>query len=176
MQEAITAERELTHSWYDRFNRGETLFRAAKTPVELPKADIDPASTSLDPKKIDEALGQKGEMSKGVYKVTIGRTTKMGDTEVGNTMGVNTWAAFGGSDDNAVVDGDFAVAESELQPVLKSLRSGGINVVAIHHHMSGESPRILFLHYWGRGKAIDLAGTIRKALDFTAWDGKTKSS
>jgi hypothetical protein len=60
--------------------------------------------------------------------------------------------------------------------VLKALRGGGVNVVAIHHHMTGESPRILFLHYWGRGKAEDLAGTVRKALDQTAWEGKTKSS
>ena len=91
-------------------------------------------------------------------------------------MGVNTWAAFAGSDDDSVVDGDFAVAETELQAVLKALRAGSINVVAIHHHMTGETPRILFVHYWGRGKAEDLAGTIRKALDLTAWEGRTKSS
>jgi hypothetical protein len=91
-------------------------------------------------------------------------------------MGVNTWSAFAGTDDNAVVDGDFAVAEAELQTVLKTLRAGHIDIVAIHHHMSGESPRILFLHYWGRGKALDLAATVRKALDQTAWEGSTKSS
>jgi hypothetical protein len=89
---------------------------------------------------------------------------------------VNTWSAFAGTNDNAVVDGDFAVAETELQPVLKTLRGAGVNVVAIHHHMTGETPRILFVHYWGRGKAEDLAGTIRKALDQTAWEGKAKSS
>ena len=62
------------------------------------------------------------------------------------------------------------VHADELLPVLKSLRAGGINVVAIHHHMSGESPRILFLHYWGRGKATDLAATVKKAIDLTASD------
>ena len=91
-------------------------------------------------------------------------------------MGVNTWAAFAGTDDNAVVDGDFAVTEDELQPVLKSLRGGGINVVAIHSHMTGETPRILFLHYWGRGKAAELATVVKKALDLTAWDGRTQST
>jgi hypothetical protein len=91
-------------------------------------------------------------------------------------MGVNTWAAFAGSDDDAVVDGDFAVAEGELQPVLKALRGGGINVVAIHSHMTEESPRILFLHYWGRGKAVDLGTTVKKAVDLTAWDGRTQST
>jgi len=87
-------------------------------------------------------------------------------------MGVSTWAAFGGTDADAVVDGDFAVAEGELQPVLKSLRGSGVNVVAIHSHMTGESPRILFLHCWGRGKAGDLAQAVMRALDLTAWDGK----
>ena len=72
-------------------------------------------------------------------------------------MGVNTWAAFAGSDDKAVVDGDFAMLESELQPVLKALRAGGIDVVAIHNHMTGESPRIMFLHYWGVGPTETLA-------------------
>jgi uncharacterized protein DUF1259 len=87
-------------------------------------------------------------------------------------MGVNTWAALAGSDADAVVDGDFAVAEGELQPVLKALRAGGINIVAIHSHMTGESPRILFLHYWGRGAAATLSGTLKHAVDLTAWDGK----
>jgi rhodanese-related sulfurtransferase len=78
-------------------------------------------------------------------------------------MGVNTWASFGGTDDTAVVDGDFACQENELQPVLKSLRGAGIHIVAIHHHMIHESPRYFFLHYWGRGKAMDLARAIRIA-------------
>ena len=85
-------------------------------------------------------------------------------TEVGKEMGVNTWAAFAGADNNAIVDGDFAVLEAELQPVLKSLRHDGINLVAIHSHMTSENPRILFLHYWGRGKASDLATSLKLAL------------
>ena len=80
-------------------------------------------------------------------------------------MGVNTWAAFAGSDDQAVVDGDFAMLESELQSVLKALRSHGINIVAIHNHMTMESPRIIFLHYWGIGSAANLAKGIKVALD-----------
>lgn len=84
---------------------------------------------------------------------------------VGNEMGVNTWAAFAGTDDEAVVDGDFAMRESELQAVLKSMRASGINIVAIHQHMTDETPRILFLHYWGKGKAVDLAKGVKAALD-----------
>jgi hypothetical protein len=80
-------------------------------------------------------------------------------------MGVNTWAAFVGSDGKAVVDGDFAMLEPELQGVLKALRGAGINIVAIHQHMSGEVPRVLFLHFWGVGPAESLAKGIKAALD-----------
>jgi hypothetical protein len=133
--------------------------------------------SKIDAAKLDGVFGVKGQSKDGMYKATMGRKTKApcGCT-IGKAMGVNTWAAFGGADENAVVDGDFAVAEGELQPVLKVLRGGGINIVAIHSHMTGESPRILFLHYWGRGKATDLAATVKKALDLTAWDGATTST
>jgi hypothetical protein len=80
-------------------------------------------------------------------------------------MGVNTWGAFAGSDDKAIVDGDFAMREGELQNVLKTLRKAGINIVAIHQHMVGEEPRIMFLHYWGIAPANDLAKGLRTALD-----------
>jgi hypothetical protein len=133
----------------------------------IPKSDIDPSKTGLDPKLIDAALGKSGELNAGVYKVTFGRTTKMHGMTAGNAMGVNTWAAFAGSDQNALVDGDFAMLEGELQNVLKALRKAGIYVVAIHNHMTGESPRIIFLHYWGVGPAAQLAAGLRGALDQT---------
>ena len=132
---------------------------------EIPKADLDPAKTSLDPKNIEGIMGAKGQMGSGVYKITIGRTTKMGGHEVGNAMGINTWAAFVGSDQQAVVDGDFVMLEKELQPVLKALRGAGINVVAIHNHIETENPRIVFLHYWGVGPTSDLAKGLKAALD-----------
>ena len=132
---------------------------------EVPTADIDPAKTSLAPEKIEAVLGTKGDFKDGVYKVVIGRTAQMHGTDIGNTMGVNTWAAFAGSDDKAVVDGDFAMLETELQGVLKALRSAGINIVAIHQHMTGESPRVMFLHYWGVGSTAALAKGLKAALD-----------
>jgi hypothetical protein len=134
---------------------------------EMPKADIDPAKSTLDPAKIDAVLGHKGDLAGGVYKVVVGRTTRMHGHAVGATMGVNTWAAFAGADDKAVVDGDFAMLEPELQGVLKALRAAGIAVVAIHQHMAGEQPRIVFLHYWGVGPTADLAKGLRAALDVT---------
>ena len=131
---------------------------------EVVLADIDPTKSTLDPKKVEAILG-KGDLNNGVYKVTIGRETKMHGYTAGNAMGVNTWAAFAGSDDKAVVDGDFAMLESELQPVLKALRGAGINIVAIHQHMAGEVPRILFLHFWGVGPSESLAKGVKAALD-----------
>jgi hypothetical protein len=137
---------------------------------EVLRADLDPARTSLAPAKIEAVLKYKGNLKDGVYKVVIGRSTKMGGHNVGKAMGVNTWAAFVGSDDKALVDGDFAMLESEVQPVLKALRGGGIDVVAIHNHMTGESPRIIFLHFWGIGSTETLAKTLRAALDQTKHD------
>ena len=99
-------------------------------------------------------------------KFVFGRPAKMAcGCDVGKEMGVNTWAAFAGTDDNALVDGDFAATEDELQTVLKMLRTEGINIVAIHHHMTGETPRYLFLHYWGKGSAAALAGSLKQALN-----------
>jgi hypothetical protein len=132
---------------------------------EIPRVVLSPAQTSLDPKVIENILGAKGQIGNGVYKVTIGRTTTMHGHEVGNAMGVNTWAAFVGSNEQAVVDGDVAMLEDELQAVLKALRGAGINVVAIHNHMTMEMPRIVFLHYWGVGPIRELAKGLKAALD-----------
>jgi hypothetical protein len=140
---------------------------------QVPKADIDPAKSTLDPNKIDAVLGEKGELKDGVYKVVFGRSTRMGGSEIGNTMGVNTWAAFAGADDKAVVDGDFAMMESELQDVIKALRGADINVVAIHQHMINEKPRVMFLHFWGIGRTEDLAKGVRTAIDKTSTRTKT---
>ena len=140
---------------------------------EIPRADIDPAKSTLDAKKLDavfDGRGAPGDYKDGVYKVVIGRSTKMGGHQMGKAIGVNTWAALAGSDDRAVIDGDFAMQESELQAVLKTLRKNGINIVAIHQHMTGEQPRILFLHYWGIGKATDLASAVVAALKETKHD------
>jgi hypothetical protein len=140
-------------------------------PASASGAPALPAKSAIDGAKLDAVLGVKGTAKDGMYKATVGRrATASCGCSVGKAEGVNTWAAFAGSDEVAVVDGDFAVSEAELQPVLKALRAGGIDIVAIHHHMTGETPRILFLHYWGRGKAADLAAVVRKALDLTATD------
>ncbi|MCK9607975.1 hypothetical protein A1359_15750 [Methylomonas lenta] len=136
---------------------------SAKTHVK-PKS-FDAGKTSLDPKPIETIIGAPVEKTGEVYKVTIGRTTQMDGHPVGKTMGVNTWAVFAGSNDKAIVEGDFAVLETKLQGVLKALRGAGIAITTIHNHMVGESPRIVFLHYWGEGIASDLAKAFKAALD-----------
>jgi hypothetical protein len=122
-------------------------------------------TSSVTQQPLEAILGQ-GQTKDGMFKAVIGRSTKMPcGCSVGKEMGVNTWAAFYGSDDHCLVDGDFAVLEGELQAVLKSLRSSGINIVAIHSHMEGETPRVLFLHYWGVGPATELARAVKAALE-----------
>ena len=135
---------------------------------DRPAARIDPDRGLLDPARLDAELGLEGALGDGVYRVAVGRRATMEGMKAGNAMGVGTWAAFAGSDTRAVVDGDFAVLEDELQPVLKALRAARIDVVAIHQHMTGEVPRILFVHYWGVGPSRALARGIRSALDRTS--------
>jgi hypothetical protein len=142
---------------------GEVFAKLKETPSPATQPKINPAESKLDTKKIAEILGQ-GELNGGVFKVTIGRTAKMHGQDIGKSMGVNTWAAFAGTDARAVVAGDFAMHEDELQPVLKALRGAGIQIVSIHNHMTMESPRIMFLHYWGTGPAEKLAHGVKGAL------------
>jgi hypothetical protein len=127
-----------------------------------------PADSSLVSEGIEKILGYPGQTQSGMVKVVIGRRVTMPcGCDAAKEMGVNSWAAFAGAPENAFVDGDFSVLESELQDVLKTLRSGGINIVAIHHHMTDEKPRYLFVHYWGKGAVGELAKVLRSALDKT---------
>src|SRR5467141_1166923 len=134
-----------------------------------------PEKNSISAAPLNEIFGVQGEVKDGMVKFKIGRPAKMHGVKIDKDMGVNTWAAFAGSDDNAVVDGDFAVTEDELQSALKALRVGGINIVAIHSHMTHEQPRILFFHYWGRGSAKDLANTLKGGLLATGLSGVSAS-
>jgi hypothetical protein len=121
----------------------------------------------LDTAKLAQIIGHQGEQSGQVYKITVGRddlnVKDMGAT-INARMGLNTWAAFYGADANAEIAGDVAMLAGEVTPVLKALRGNGLNVVAIHQHMTGE-PAIYFLHYWGTGSAAHLAEGFRAALN-----------
>jgi uncharacterized protein DUF1259 len=134
------------------------------TPAVAPAA----AAPPLDTAKIAQIVGAQGEQTGAVYKITIGRDdlklTEMG-APINARMGLNTWAAFVGTNDNAAVAGDVAMLGNEVTPVLKALRKNGLDVVAIHHHMIETSPTIYFLHYWGTGPAAKLATSFKAALN-----------
>ncbi|HLY38334.1 MAG TPA: DUF1259 domain-containing protein [Candidatus Binatia bacterium] len=137
--------------------------RKIPTPAEGFGGPAIPAANSIDPKALEAILGAQAQAKDGMAKFVFGKKTKAHGMDLGAEMGVNTWAAFAGSPQAAVVDGDFAMLESELQGVLKALRAADINIVAIHSHMTHEEPRIMFLHYWGKGPAEQLAGAIKAA-------------
>jgi hypothetical protein len=121
----------------------------------------------MDAAQLARIIGHEGEQNGAVYKITIARPdialTEMGAT-INARMGLNTWAAFYGSDAEAVVAGDVAMLPAEVTPVLKALRANGLDVVAIHHHMTGVEPTVIFLHYWGKGPAQKLATGVKAAV------------
>src|SRR5207244_3377443 len=124
--------------------------------------------STLDTAKLAQIVGTQGEQNGAVYKITVGRDdlklTEMG-AKINSRMGLNTWAAFFGSDANAEIAGDVAMLAREVTPVLKALRANGLDVVAIHHHMTTTQPTIYFLHYWGTGPADKLANGFKAALN-----------
>ena len=125
---------------------------------------------TLDSASLARIVGYQGEQNGAVYKITIGRPDiplKDKGAAINSRMGLNTWAAFYGNDSDAVIAGDVAMLDYEVTPVLKALRANGLDVVAIHHHMTGIDPPVFFLHYWGKGSAQKLATAFRAALDRT---------
>jgi hypothetical protein len=141
---------------------------------------VEPSITAgqIDTAKIAQITGHQGEQNGAVYKITVGRDDlklkEMG-APINARMGLNTWAAFFGSNANAEIAGDVAMLSSEVTPVLKALRANGLNVVAIHNHMMGTQPTIYFLHYWGTGPAEKLANGFKAALNELG-KGKTASA
>ena len=133
-------------------------------------APADSVPNTIDTARIAEILGHEGEMSRGVYKVTIGRpdvSATAHGVPLAAFSGFNTWAAFQGTPEEAAVAGDFAMLADEVAAVIESLVDSGVEVVSVHQHMLHEEPRIFFLHYWGRGPAEELARAVRAALDRT---------
>ena len=138
-------------------------------------APLSSGGAAIDTAKIAQIVGHTGEQSGTVYKITVGRddlAMKDHGAKINARMGLNTWAAFYGTQEDAVVAGDIAMLESEVTPVLKSLSKNGIDVVAIHHHMTEEKPLVIFLHYWGRGPADKLANSFKAALDELGKDAR----
>ncbi len=146
------------------------------SPAPAPAAAAAAPPATMDTARLAQIVGTPGEQTGAVYKITVGRDdlklSEMG-APINARMGLNTWAAFVGTNDKAAIAGDVAMLASEVQPVLKALRKNGLDVVAIHHHMTGAEPTIYFLHYWGTGPAEKLASGFKAALSET---GKPKST
>jgi hypothetical protein len=141
-----------------------------KSTIRATSASAAPAAapaTTIDTAKLAQIVGTQGEQTGAVYKITIGRDdvklSEMG-APINARMGFNTWAAFVGTNENAAVAGDVAMLANEVTSVLKALRKNGLDVVAIHHHMTDTRPSIYFLHYWGTGPAEKLATGFKAAL------------
>ena len=157
----------------------EDLARRVKPAVELidravarapapPPPPAAPAPPTIDGAALTKMIGHPGEQSGPVYKITIGRSdldVREHGATINARMGLNTWAAFAGTDADAMVAGDVAMLAAEVTPVLKALRANGLEIVAIHHHMIGVEPDVIFLHYYGTGPAAKLAAGVRAALD-----------
>jgi len=145
----------------------DLIGKGGSPPAATPPASAAAPATTIDTAKLAQIVGTQGEQTGAVYKITIGRDdlklTEMG-APINARMGLNTWAAFVGTNDNAAVAGDVAMLATEVQPVLKALRKNGIDVVAIHHHMTSTQPTIYFLHYWGTGPTDKLATAFKAAL------------
>jgi hypothetical protein len=127
-----------------------------------------PSIGQIDASAIEQIVGQPAPVSQGVPKVTIGRNASMHGVNIAGSMGLTTWAAFVGTDQVAVMDGDFIMAGAEVQPVLKALRMAHVHIVALHSHMIGETPSLYFTHFWAKGTSADLARGLRGALDAQA--------
>ena len=155
------------------------LAKRAKPAVDLIDRDVargtsttsaPPAAAppSLDGAALSKIIGAPGEQNGPIYKITIGRpdiALREHGAVINARMGLNTWAAFAGTNDDAMVAGDVAMLPAEMTPVLKALRANNLSVVAIHHHMTSVEPTVVFLHYYGTGPAAQLARGVRAALD-----------
>ena len=125
------------------------------------------AAQGLDTAKIDEAMGRSGQKTGDVYRLGFPRTdlhVSIAGVEIKPGLALGSWAAFSGNDNDSVVMGDLVLLENELTPVMKKLRAVGFDITAVHNHVLNETPRVIYLHYRGHGKSVDLAKSLQAAL------------
>jgi len=150
-----------------------TALAESRTPLQAPAAATPAPAIELDTAQLDQIIGAKGQANGGVYQFGVPRRDPIteGGAQVApaGPMGVATAINFqptGGG--KAAITGDFVLTAEEVNPVIKVLRSNGIEVTAIHSHMLSEQPRLIFLHFWANDDALKLARGLRAALDKTA--------
>jgi hypothetical protein len=133
----------------------------------VPPAAAGSAGFGLDTARLASALGYAGKVTGGVYQVSVPRAEQVrtGGMEIPPAMGVATALNFQPTDKGkAAITGDFVLTADEVNPVIRSLREGGIEVTALHSHMLGEEPRLYFMHFWANDEAMKLARTLHAAL------------
>jgi Domain of Unknown Function (DUF1259) len=124
-------------------------------------------SQGLNTSAIDQALGRSGQKTGDVYKLGFPRTDlhiTVRDLVIKPGLALGSWAAFTGTDENAMVMGDLVLLEEELNPVMDKLRSSGFEITAVHNHLIGERPHVLYMHYMGHGPTVQLAISLKAAL------------
>jgi hypothetical protein len=122
---------------------------------------------AVTPAPIDQALGRSGQKTGDVYRVSFPRTdlhVSVKGVAIKPGLALGSWAAFLGTDDNAMVMGDLVLLEDELNPVMAKLRSSGFEISAVHNHLMEETPKVL---YMGHGPATQLATSLRAALSLS---------
>ncbi len=125
---------------------------------------------------LDAIVKHSGTVNGPTYKYTVGRadlTIMAMGAEMTASIGLNSWASFAGNHDQAHIAGDIAMLQPEVNPVINVLRQHGLEVVALHNHMLGDDPHMIFLHYYGRGPAATLARGFRAALNELGKHGKS---
>jgi len=145
----------------------EALGQTKTPPAPPPPVGAAPA-LDLDTAQLAQVLGAHGRANGGVYQVGVPRAgdVTLDGVVVPPPMGVATAINFQATGaTTAVATGDFVMIASEVNPVLRALRANGIAVTALHSHMLNESPRLLFMHFWGEGDALKVARGLRAALD-----------
>jgi len=145
----------------------DLMMRGVTPPAVPAPTPAPPATPAIDGAALAKIVGTVGEQNGAVYKITIGRAdlnVKEMGAVVNARMGLNTWAAFTGTSDDAIVAGDVAMLGTEVTPVLTAMRKAGLNVVSLHHHMIGTAPEIYFMHYFGQGPAATLAAGVKSAI------------
>ena len=125
------------------------------------------SAQGLDTAKIEQALSWSGQKIGDVYKVGFPRTdlqVSVHGLAIRPGLALGSWAAFTGTDDNAMVMGDLVLLQDELNPVMEKLRSANFEISAVHNHLIDETPRVMYMHYMGHGAASQLASSLRVAL------------
>lgn len=124
----------------------------------------------LDLDGIASAMGKQGDLTGEMYKVSFPRSdlnVKAGNITIKPALALVNWAAFVKSGSAAVTYGDLVLLEDEVNPVIGKLEEGGVEIAALHNHLLHENPRIMYIHFVGRGDEVELAKAIREALALT---------